>query len=57
MDQLPPLSHWATASQTESALAVLAVAMPPTTVAAPTMPTPARRDLMDRVFAMACLGL
>ncbi len=56
MDQLPPDSHWAIASQFVAAWASLAIATPPTMVAAPAMPTPARRFLTERNRGVACLG-
>src|SRR6476469_1271620 len=57
MCQLPPDSHEATESQTEAALADPAVVMPPTMVAAPAIPTPARRCLTEVFLATACLDM
>ncbi len=48
MAQFWPVSHCATVSQTEEALASLAVAMPAAMVAAPATPIPTNRALTER---------
>src|SRR6478735_11815288 len=57
MCQLPLDSHWATRSQTEAALADPPVAMPPTMVAAPAIPTPAMRCLTETFLVAACFDM